>query len=111
MNTVQSEATAMPDKTENAREIFLAQGLLPLHGRLAAICRELGTRERTCRAVFAKTPVVPGRFAGGCLACMARLDQTFEKILSARPMDPRRHQRFRDAVSRWEEADSIGKGR
>lgn len=133
----------MPDKIENAREIFLAQGLLllrqsgydglkvrdlarrcgmgsgtfygyfpnkddlvfqlmdlgwkdlfakidavmqsgrPLHDRLAVIYRELGTRERTYRAVFAKTPVVPGRFADYYLACMARLDQTFERILSA----------------------------
>jgi AcrR family transcriptional regulator len=56
---------------------------LPLHDKLAVTFREIDTRERTYRAVFAETPVVPDRFAAYYLECMTRMDQIFEKILSA----------------------------
>jgi AcrR family transcriptional regulator len=56
---------------------------LSLHDKLAVIFSELTVRERTYRAVFAKTPVVPGRFSDYYMASMARLDRIFENIITA----------------------------
>jgi len=56
---------------------------LTLHDKLAVIFGEINTRERIYRTVFAKTPVVPDRFAGYYLESMARMDGIFEDILSA----------------------------
>ena len=56
---------------------------LSLHDKLAVIFQEIGIRERTYRAVFAKTPVVPDRFSDYYLESMTRMDRTFESILSA----------------------------
>ena len=55
---------------------------LPLHDKLALVFREVNTRERTYRTVFAKTPAVPDRFSSYYLKNMARMDRIFENILS-----------------------------
>ncbi len=56
---------------------------LSLHDKLAVTYREINTRERTYRTVFAKTPAVPGRFSDYYLKNMERLDRIFENILTA----------------------------